>query len=223
MKNIIKHYILIFISIFFIVSHQLHAQCTKIPTEEAVINGDFETPFNPFTQGPPPWFRLDGFWPTSIMSPLLNNISNTGQSCFYSTLNAYWIGSPSDKFACEGGVHTSFPFLNGRFPILQDHTTNSGKGHFLAVDTWSNDGGPGTRISPVGTQPIVWQQDVKIYPAQMYYFSSWIANWTTDSPAQLRFFVQWKDALILVLKLNLGHLHFLSQELARGHSSMKNL
>lgn len=177
------HRFLIMATAFAGLCMDVHAQCTGYPVRQAVIDGDFERSFDKFA-GPPSWFELDGYYPVAEVRD--NN-------CYYGTLNAYWVGNSNYNFSCQGSSYRQFPFCPGCFELTHDHTFGSRRGNYLAVDTWSDDNGPGTRISDTGTDPVVWRQRVGVFPGEKYYFSAWVANWHAESPAQLRFFVQWLD------------------------------
>lgn len=191
-----------------------NSQCTIYPVQEAVVNGNFETP----VANPPTEFQLDGYWPLSIMNDL-KDPTKIAQTCYYATKNAYWVGSTADSFYCENVKKFGFGFCPGCFAITGDHTPGlAGKGHFLAVDTWADNAGPGTRISPIGSQPIVWQQTVNVYPGQTYYFSAWAANWGPTPYADLRFFVQGNNDAVPV---QLGAAPF-SVPSPPGHNSTRH-
>jgi gliding motility-associated-like protein len=169
----------IFLAFAIIFSVDIYSQCSPVPVKEAVRNGDFE-------QGYLPNGGATDFY--SDMTFGGNNFSGTGPGtcncCQYGMADQYVVAR-RDTFTCAGTNfvdNTMWGISYGGDAIFADHTPGkNGDGYALLVDL------NGRTISPkTGGRPIAWEQTVDVYPSESYFFSAWIANFSTGTAPQMQ-------------------------------------
>ena len=167
-----------------ICSSYVFAQCTNVPVEEAVRNGDFEAGYlsgsgtkHTFTAGSDFDFYSD-------MDFKGQNISSAGNGCHYGMGDGYAVAR-AENFTCASTnwVNTTYWGMSyGGDANFKDHTPGkAGKGYALLVDLNNRQTSPKT-----GGKPIAWEQKASIYPSQNYWFSAYIANFSNGTAPQMQ-------------------------------------
>ena len=152
-----------------------YSQCSEVPVKEAVRNGDFE-------EGYLPVGGATDFY--SDMTFGGDRFSGSGDprscSCCQYGMGDQYVVARRDTFTCAGTNYednTMWGISYGGDAVFADHTPGlAGDGHALLVDL------NGLRNSPkTGGLPIAWEQTVDVYSSESYFFSAWIANFSTGT------------------------------------------
>ena len=145
--------ILILLFLLPVVTSQVQAQCSAVPVEEAVVNGDFE---DGYLTGP-----VSGF-------PFFSDYTFGGQynpnaGCgvrYYTFGNRFGVGRRENRACAEGGgFRAGNPYAGGYVNgAWRDHTTGTGAGFGMIVDVLT--------ILPANNSlqnsPVIWGQRVSI-------------------------------------------------------------
>jgi len=165
----------IFILAIFIAAftEQSYSQCSATPVEEAVRNGDFEDGY--LGAGGATDFYSDFTFGGSQFS---GTGAGTCGCCQYGMGDQYAVAK-AENFTCAGTNFTNNTYWGisyGGDVNFNDHTTAAGDGYALLVDLNSK-----TTSQKTGGKPIAWEQTVNIYPSQNYWFSAYVANFSTGT------------------------------------------
>ncbi|MFN3405298.1 MAG: gliding motility-associated C-terminal domain-containing protein [Cytophagaceae bacterium] len=155
-------------------SQKAYPQCSTVPVQEAVYNGNFELGYS----ATPPGFQTDFQW-----LGLPPNYPTEG--CHYGVGDKAGIVR-GENFTCGGTNWTNTTYWGisyGGDVNFRDHTFGvPGQGYALMVDLNSK---TTSTINP-GGKPIAWMQSVNIFPSQTYYFSAWVANFANGTAPQIQ-------------------------------------
>ncbi|MCP4522134.1 MAG: hypothetical protein GY827_10660, partial [Cytophagales bacterium] len=149
-------------------------QCTEVPVEEAVRNGDFEKGYvngagTKYLNGGNVDFSHGFTWPYAY--------SGNNTPCIWGAANQAGVAR-NQRHKCGVGPYIGFKYYgNAKF---KDHTPGkNGNGFALILDM-------------VGKQTkTAWKQTTNIYANQNYYFSAWFAKYTAGNwVGKLRFYAK---------------------------------
>jgi len=174
-----KNYISFFAILSSLFATQLaYSQCTTTAVKEAVDNGSFEkgypqsgTTATKYADGSTLAFKSDltyaGDW-----SPTGANKYGIGEM---------WGIGKQEATPCNGGIPNFPPYGVGytNTNTWADHTKGTKDGYALIVDLFFCTGPKAVSKLYAGGMPIIWAQDVNLYQNQNYYFSAWIAQYTS--------------------------------------------
>ncbi|MFZ9847407.1 MAG: hypothetical protein ACO3EE_04580, partial [Flavobacteriales bacterium] len=162
----------------------LFAQCTNVPVEEAVRNGDFEAGYLSGSGTKHTAAVGSDFDFYSDMDFKGQSISSAANGCHYGMGDGYAVAR-AENFTCASTNWTNNTYWGmsyGGDANFKDHTPGkAGKGYALLVDLNNRQTSPKT-----GGKPIAWEQKVSIYPSQNYWFSAYIANFSTGTAPQMQ-------------------------------------
>lgn len=178
----------ILVCLLLLTTWKAQSQCSTTPVIEAVRNGNFELGYLPGS-------TIGSAVASHTFTPggdfdFFSNLSYSGQwksgngPCLYGMANQYGVGrveNPACKFGGKQIVYGQYAGPN----TYKDHTLGTNKGFALFIDFHQNP----------GTFKVVWGQEVDVFPSQLYYFSSWFAQYGgNQAKPTLRFRVQTFDA-----------------------------
>lgn len=168
--------VLFFLLLVVAHGHNIYAQCTNVPVQEAVRNGDFEAGYLTGAAG-----KNHSFTPNGPLD-FYSDMDFAGSKPNYPTDACKWgigdkyVVAKAENFSCTGSTFTNnsmWGVTYGGAANFKDHTpSKNGKGYALLVDLNSRTIGLKT-----GGLPIAWEQKVDVYPSQNYWFSAWVANY----------------------------------------------
>lgn len=170
---------LLFALLLFSTAELVGQGCSPVPVVEAVRNGDFEDGYLPL--GGATDFYSD-------MKFVGDQKSGTGAGtcncCKYGIGDGYAVAR-ADTFTCAGTNfkgNTPWGIDYGGDKNFKDHTPGkNGSGYALLVDLNTQ------TISPkTGGLPIAWEQTVDVYPSESYFFSAWVANFSTGTEPEMQ-------------------------------------
>ena len=160
------------------------AQCTNVPVKEAVRNGDFEAGYLSGAGTKHTATAGSDFDFYSDMDFKGQKISSAANGCHYGIGDGYAVAR-AENFTCASSNWTNNTYWGmsyGGDANFKDHTPGkAGKGYALLVDLNNRQTSPKT-----GGKPIAWEQKVDIYPSQNYWFSAYIANFSTGTAPQMQ-------------------------------------
>lgn len=166
--------------VFVLMKTETIAQgCSPVPVVEAVRNGDFE----------------DGYLPNGGATDFYSDMNFIGDQksgggpngcncCKYGMGDGYAVAR-ADTFTCanttfQGNTHWGINY--GGDKGFKDHTAGkNGDGYALLVDLHTKTVSPKT-----GGLPIAWEQTVDVYPSESYFFSAWVANFSTGTEPEMQ-------------------------------------
>src|SRR5690606_2848693 len=161
----------------------LRAQCSTVPTTEAVRNGNFEAGYLTSNGAGKHNFAANG--PFDFASDLTfagNFAANppTG-TCLTGIANRYAVARAEPGMTCTASPRQAYAgtdYINVAAGYT-DHTPGqNGNGFALIVD-FEAFGGGATYGAP--GLAAAWRQNVNIYPNERYYFSAWFANYNFNA------------------------------------------
>ena len=176
--------LLLSLIIFFSCIADIKSQCSDVPVEETVRNGDFELGYLPGSKGPSHTYSAGSDLDFSSSLSYTGNWGGKNSGCIYGMANQYGVGrveNPACKFGGKQIVYGQYTGANK----YKDHTTGTDKGYSMFIDF--------NQVS--GSFKHVWKQTVNIYGAQKYYFSAWFAQYGgNQAKPTLKFKVESFDA-----------------------------
>ena len=171
----------------------MFSQCTTVPVEEAVRNGDFEAGYLPGGTISIPetshTYTTGGIFDFESDLGYAGEWKDPSDPCEYGMPDLYGIGrvekttNPGCGTALGTDVIVYGMYANAS--LYKDHTTGTSEGFSMFVD-----------FNHAGGFEKVWAQTVDVYGSQRYYFSSWFAQYSVgpQSIPTLRFRVESFDA-----------------------------
>lgn len=185
-KPIRKSAFCVLISSFIFLSTKIgYSQCTDVPVEDAVRNGDFESGYltgtgtsHDFTAGSDFDFQSD--------FSFLGGVPNyPTAACTYGMGDKYGV-MRGESFTCASTPYTDNTYWGisyGGDQNFQDHTYGASQNGFALVVDYNTGGGI---VTPAGYKPAAWEQTVDIYPSQNYYFTAYVANFSSGTAPQIQ-------------------------------------
>ena len=166
--------LLIGTSLTFLASIHGYAQCTTTNVVEAVENGSFEKGYlkatgRKFSDGSIRNFKSDLTYAGDV------NLANP--TCMYG-IGDKWGITKQETSNC-GGNNPLYGNGYTRENTWIDHTLGTKDGFAFVCDLFTCSGAGAVSKIYTGGNPVLWAQDVNIFPNQNYYFSTWIAQYSS--------------------------------------------